>query len=175
MANTIEPATFAIERWMRMPRIPVTLPGTTTVGWGDLFVFSGTAGFTGGPEELAGTGKPDTDPQGTWMEYNIVKMRVGPHWSRLHGVCPMVVIGGHSQVSPDVANAMGFKVQGVTDIQKVQVSTGVERIELSVNVLVRGGTDGAILSLAYQVMAWGALAPDMGNEGVFFAGASDPT
>jgi hypothetical protein len=172
MANTVKPVAFAPERWMRMPGIGN--PGSTL---GDLFVFSGYADFTGGPitEALTGLGGVDTEDQEDWIEYNITKVRIGPHWLRVHGISPLVVIGGHSQASPDEADAMGFRVQGITNVQLVEDSAGVRRIELDVNAVVRGGFDGQILTLAYQVNAWGMLANPIGTEGIFFAGASDPT
>jgi hypothetical protein len=172
MADTVKPVKFATERWMRMPGV---LTGPPTNAPGDLFVFSGFADFTGGQEPLIGTGPKDTHAQETWVEYNIVEMRVGPHWLRVHGICPVVSIGGHSQLSPDVADAMGFRVQGITQVELVETTPGVRRIQLGVNVVVRGGVDGTILSLAYQVTAWGTLATPIGSEGVFFQGASDPT
>ena len=171
MANTVKPVKFSTERWMRMPSVPT---GPPTSG-GDLFVFSGFADFTGGNEPLIGVGSTDGAFQKSWEEYNIVEMRVGPHWLRVHGICPAVSIGGHSQLFPDEADAMGFRVQGITSVDLVETSPGVRRIQLGVNVVVRGGVDGRILSLAYQVTAWGTLANPIGNEGVFFVGASDPT
>src|SRR5262249_49501294 len=162
---TVKPVGFAVERWMRMP-------ATTSLGPRDLFVFSGYADFTGGPESLQGDGDADTAAQETWIEYDIVEMRVGPHWLRVDGISPVVVIGGHSQGAPDVADAMGFRVQAITDVNVVQTTPGVRRIDLGVNVTVRGGLDGKILSLAYQVTAFGALASPIGTEGIFFAGAS---
>jgi hypothetical protein len=172
MADTVKPVKFATERWMRMPGIPTGAPTGTPA---DLFAFSGFADFTGGKESLMGIGKADTKGQETWIEYEIVEMRVGPHWLRVHGICPAVFIGGHSQVSPDVAEAMGFRVQDITSVDLVETSPGVRRIELNVNLVVRGGFDGTILSLGYHVTAWGTLANPIGSEGVFFAGASDPT
>jgi hypothetical protein len=181
MAIQVRPVNIPQERWMRMPGL------TSSAGpLGDLFVCSGFADFTGGPEALIGTGEVNTDDQAKWVEYDIIEMRVGPRWLRVRGVCPTVVIGGHSQVSPDEANAMGFKIQRVTNIALVsrveppESGTLVSRIELGVNVVVRGGLDGQILTLAYQVTAWGTLASPMGTlvqlappmfkEGIFFAG-----
>jgi hypothetical protein len=172
MADTVKPIKFSTERWMRMPGVP-TGPPTGTPG--DLFAFSGFADFTGGQEPLTGVGTADTKSQETWVEYNVVEMRVGPHWLRVQGICRAVFIGGHSQVSPDVADAMGFRVQGITSVDVVETSPGVRRIQLGVNVVVRGGFDATILSLGYHVTAWGTLANPIGNEGVFFTGASDPT
>lgn len=172
MANTVKPVKFATERWMRMPGVPT---GPPTSAPGDLFVFSGFADFTGGPEPLIGVGSTNDKFQEAWEEYNIVEMRVGPHWLRVHGICPAVSIGGHSQLMPDSADAMGFRVQGITSVDVVETSPGVRRIQLGVNVVVRGGVDGTILSLGYQVTAWGTLANPIGNEGVFFQGASDLT
>ena len=181
MANSVQPVNIPQERWMRMPGL-----ASATGALGDLFVFSGYADFTGGPEPLIGTGEEDTNDQEKWVEYNIVNIRVGPRWLRLRGVCPTVVIGGHSQVSPDNADAMGFRVQGITVIELVNreepAQSGVfaSRIELGVNVIVRGGLDGQFLTLAYQVTAWGTLASPMGTlvqttpplftEGSFFGG-----
>ena len=142
----------------------------------ELFAFSGYADVTGGSEDaleldcpVQGTGSADTQDQENWIEYAIEEMVVGPHWRRIDGVCPIVVIGGHSQVSPDVADAMGFRVSGVTNIDTVQVS-GASRIRLSVGVLVRGGLDGQILTLVYQVRAWGHLSVPMGTEGFCLEG-----
>jgi hypothetical protein len=168
MANTVVPVNIGPERWMRMPGL-----ASSTGTLGDLFVFSGYADFTGGPEPLKGEGEQDTEDQETWIEYNIVKMRVGPHWLRLRGACPVVVIGGHSQLSPDHADAMGFRVQGISDVQLVTDNDGIRRIELGINVVVRGGVDGQILTLAYQVTAWGTLAIPIGNKGIF-NDVSDP-
>ena len=70
---------------------------------------------------------------------------------------------------------MGFRVQGVTNVDPVVVAAGDSRIRLSVSVAVRGGLDGKILTIAYQVTAWGRLSNPTGDEGVFFAGSSDPT
>jgi hypothetical protein len=181
MATKRQPVSFAVERWMRMPGIPVLVPNKPPTLKRELFVFSGYADFTGGSGDssdingpLEGTGYADTDNQEIWVEYDIEQMIVGPHWRAIDGVCPTVVIGGHSQVSPDVADAMGFRVQGISKVDQVG-SAGNSRIRLSVNVAVRGGLDGKILTLAYQVTAWGVLSIPMGNEGVFFAGSSDPT
>ena len=171
MAIKRVPVSFAVERWMRMPGISTNIPTATP---GELFVLSGYADFTGGSGDssdingpLEGDGFADTAAQETWVEYDIEQMVVGPHWRRIEGVCPTVVIGGHSQVSPDVADAMGFRVQGITKVDSVSVAAGANRIRLSVNVAVRGGLDGKILTLAYQVTAWGRLSVPMGNEGVF--------
>ena len=51
MANTVVPVNIGPERWMRMPGL-----ASPTGTLGDLFVFSGYADFTGGPEPLKGTG-----------------------------------------------------------------------------------------------------------------------
>lgn len=177
MANTVKPVAFAVERWMRMPGVgTAVVPGQAATPR-DIFVFSGYADFTGGPEgeALTGIGVQDTVQQIDWIDYSIVEMRVGPHWLRLDGICPTVVVGGHSQLSPDHADALGFRVKRVTAVDLVQTSPGIRRIQLSVDVTVRGGFDGQILTLAYHVTAFGALASPIGNEGVFFAGASDPT
>jgi hypothetical protein len=177
MANTVKPIAFAVERWMRMPGVgTVVAPGQGAVPR-DMFVFSGYADFTGGPEgeALTGVGAQDTVQQLDWIDYSIVEMRVGPRWLRVDGICPMVVVGGHSQLSPDNADGLGFRVQGITAVDLVQTSPGTRRIQLSVDVTVRGGHDGQILTLAYHVTAFGALASPIGNEGIFFAGASDPT
>jgi hypothetical protein len=164
---------------MRVPGVPTSIPENSHA---DLFVFSGYADFTGGLDDsslingpLEGTGFADTADQEVWIEYDIEQVIVGPHWRRIDGVCPTVIIGGHSQVSPDVADAMGFKVQGVTNVDKVPATSGGSRIRLSVSVAVRGGFDGKILTLAYQVTAWGLLMVPMGTEGIFFVGSSDPT
>jgi len=172
MADTVKPIKFATERWMRIPGVPT---GLLTATPADLFAFSGFADFTGGKEALIGTGGKNTTDQEDWVEYNVVEMRVGPHWLRVHGICPAVFIGGHSQLAPDGADAMGFRVQDLTSVDLVETSPGVRRIQLGVNVVVRGGVDGTILSLGYHVTAWGTLATPIGKEGVFFAGASDPT
>jgi hypothetical protein len=169
-----QPVAFAIERWMRMPGIATGVP---TASPADLFVFSGYADFTGGSDDsgdikgpLEGTGFSDTNNQATWVEYDIEEVVVGPHWRSIEGVCPMVVIGGHSQVSPDEADAMGFRVQGISKIDTKSYVGGGKRIRLSVSLAVRGGLDGKVLTLAYQVSAWGRLLPKMGAEGVFFPG-----
>ncbi|MGB8708213.1 MAG: hypothetical protein WCD39_00395 [Methyloceanibacter sp.] len=185
-----QPSGFAVERWMRMPGIPTSLPSSSKR---ELFAFSGYADFTADeqlptliptdsstdsptvPGPLEGGGLADTEEQELWVEYDIEQMVVGPHWRAIDGVCPVVVIGGHSQVSPDVADAMGFRVQGITKVDSVSLAPGANRIRLSVNVAVRGGLDGKILTLAYQVTAFGMLSIPMSNEGVFFAGSSDPT
>jgi hypothetical protein len=176
MANTVKPVAFAAERWMRMPGVGVVVPGQAATAR-DMFVFSGYADFTGGPEgeALTGVGAQDTVQQLNWIDYSIVEMRVGPHWLRVDGICPTVVVGGYSQLSPDNADALGFRVNGITAVDLVLTSEGFRRIQLSVDVTVRGGHDGQVLTLAYQVTAFGALANPIGNEGVFFAGASDPT
>ena len=144
MAIKRVPVSFAVERWMRMPGISTNIPTATP---GELFVFSGYADFTGGSGDssdingpLEGDGFADTAAQETWVEYDIEQMVVGPHWRRIEGVCPTVVIGGHSQVSPDVADAMGFRVQGISKVDSVSLAPGANRIRLSVNVAVRGGT-----------------------------------
>jgi hypothetical protein len=185
-----QPVNFALERWMRLPGLPTS---SYFLSRRDLFVFSGYADFTSNeplptliptgitpdlpttPEPLRGQGAPNTDDQAIWVEYDIEELVIGPHWRTIDGVSPTVIIGGHSQVSPDVANAMGFRVQGVTNVDQVDVAAGGNRIRLSVSVAVRGGLDGKILTLAYQVMAWGRLSNPIGDEGVFFAGSSDPT
>jgi hypothetical protein len=177
-----QPVSFAVERWMRMPAITVQIPTIPIPQRRDLLVFSGYADFTGGPDDasdikgpLEGTGSADTSDQEDWVEYLVEQVVVGPHWRLIDGVCPTVVIGGHSQVSPDVADAMGFRVQGISNIDMVVLGPSASRIRLSVYVAVRGGLDGKILTLAYQVTAWGVLSIPMGNEGVFFLGSSDPT
>jgi hypothetical protein len=178
--RTIQPTSFAIERWMRMPLLLNTppIPGlvaTPPIG-GDLVAFSGYADFTGTGPQIEGTGDVDTDPQETWLEYD-AELVVGPHWRLLRGVSPIVVIGGHSQVSPDEAQAMGFKVQAITKISLIQTQGQLfSRIQLNVSVVVRGGVDGKVLSLAYYGTAWGYLFPTgvptapFGPEGVFFPG-----
>jgi hypothetical protein len=175
-ALTIQPTSFATERWMRMPRLATVGPAGP-VRLGDLFAFSGYADFTAssGPQ-IEGEGDSNTDPQENWVEYD-AELVVGPLWRLLQGVSPIVVIGGHSQVSPDVAQAMGFKVQGITKVSLIQTQgQSFSRIQLNVSVVVRGGVDGKILSLAYQGTAWGdlGLAPDatapFGPWGVFFPG-----
>lgn len=173
------PVSFAVERWMRLPGLPTTVPTTPVT---ELFVFSGYADFTGGSEDssdidgpIEGNGFADSALQTQWLEYDVEEIVVGPHWRRIDGVCPTVVIGGHSQLSPDVADGMGFRVQGISNVDTVTVASGAKRIRLSVNVAVRGGLDGRILTLAYQVTAWGRTFGPFGNEGVFFAGSSDPT
>jgi hypothetical protein len=189
MAIKSQPVSFALERWMRLPGLPTSLPSHAKP---ELFAFSGYADFTSNeplptliptgispdlptiPDPLQGQGPADSDEQEIWVEYEIEEMIVGPHWRTIDGVCPTVVIGGHSQVSPDIADAMGFRVQGISKVDQVG-SAGDSRIRLSVGVAVRGGLDGKILTLAYQVTAWGVLSNPMGNEGVFFAGSSDPT
>lgn len=102
--GAVKPVSYAMERWMRMPRL-ATQTSSGVVNEGDLFVFSGYAAF-GDPEPLVGmgTGTGDDVPPylpEAWAQYDVIRMRVGPHWLRLHGVCPTVVIGGYSQVSPD--------------------------------------------------------------------------
>jgi hypothetical protein len=181
MAIKRQPVSFALERWMRMPGIPVLLPNKAPNLKRELFVFSGYADFTGGSGDASaidgpvqGNGFADTQNQEIWVEYDIEEIIVGPHWRAIDGVCPTVVIGGHSQLSPDVADAMGFRVQGISKVDQVGAA-GDMRIRLSVNVAVRGGLDGKILTLAYQVTAFGVLSIPMGDEGVFFLGASDPT
>jgi hypothetical protein len=166
MANVVKPASNDVERWMRVP-----------MGGGMwLFFFSGYANF-GSPEEpLQGVGVVDTDQQAKWVNYEVTDMIVGPHWLAVRDVCPMVVAAGHSQVSPDEADAMGYEVTKLKDVNEVNFSDGAfRRIELQVNLRVRGGTDGKIPSLAYNVSAMGLLAPvtagnpdGIGTEGVFF-------
>ena len=125
---------FALERWMRLPGLPTSLPPHARR---DLFVFSGYADFTSNeplptliptgitpdlptvPEPLQGQGQADTDDQEIWVEYDVEQVVVGPHWRAIDGVSPTVVIGGHSQVSPDVAGGMGFRIQGVTKVDQV--------------------------------------------------------
>jgi hypothetical protein len=172
---TINPTPSSIkERWMRMPGLLTTSP--TGPVQGDLFVFSGYADFTGSGPQIQGKGAQDTEDQEDWVEYD-AEFLVGPHWRLLRGVSPIVVIGGHSQVSPDHADAMGFRVQGITKISLVQDQVqSFTRIQLNVGVLVRGGVDGKVLSLAYQGTAWGSpdltggAAAPFGTEGVFFPG-----
>jgi len=175
MANTVKPVAIGQERWMRMPGVGVVLPNQAATKR-DMFVFSGYADFTGGPEgeDLSGFGGQDSVQQLNLIDYSIVQMRIGPHWLRLEGICPTVVVGGHSQLAPDHADAMGFRVKGITAVEVVQKS-GIRRIELNVDVTVRGGHNGQILTLAYHVMAFGALDTPIGNEGVFFEDPSDPT
>jgi hypothetical protein len=173
-ATTIQPTSVAIERWMRMPGLVTTSPTGPVAG--DLFAFSGYADFTGAGPQIEGVGDVNTDSQETWVEYD-AELVVGPHWRTLRGVSPIVVIGGHSQVSPDEAQAMGFKVQGITKISLVQAQGDLfTRIQVNVSVVVRGGVDGKVLSLAYQGTAWGTPFPTgiptapFGPEGVFFPG-----
>jgi hypothetical protein len=158
-----------------MPRLTTT--GPTGPVPGDLFAFSGYADFTAsdGPQ-IEGVGEANTSDQATWVEYD-AELVVGPLWRLLRGVSPIVVIGGHSQVSPDDADAMGFKVQGITKVSLIQTQgQSFSRIQLNVSVVVRGGVDGKILSLAYQGTAWGSLGLTLdatapfGPWGVFFPG-----
>ena len=142
-------SSFAVERWMRLPGLPTTVPTTPVT---ELFVFSGYADFTGGSEDssdidgpVEGNGFADSALQTQWLEYDIEEMVVGPYWRRIDGVCPTVVIGGHFQLSPDVADGMGFRVQGISNVDTVTVASGAKRFRLSVNVAVRGGLDGRIL------------------------------
>jgi hypothetical protein len=72
---------------------------------------------------------------------------------------------------------MGFKVQAITKISLIQTQGQLfSRIQLNVSVVVRGGVDGKVLSLAYYGTAWGYLFPTgvptapFGPEGVFFPG-----
>ena len=94
-------------------------------------------------------------------------MVVGPHWLRIDGVCPMVVVGGHSQVAVDEADSMGWQLSPVTDMKLVEFG-GFRRIELNINVEIKGGLTGSIPWLTYQVQAYGKLANDIGNEGLFW-------
>lgn len=162
--RTITPTAMAKERWMRMPT-------------GGLFVFSGWARFGQPgffevePEDydisLVGSGDTDTDEQSDVVQYHVTDMYVGPHWLRVQGVCPLVVAGGAWQQAPDEADFMGWQVHSVNKINLVDFG-GYKRIELQLTAQVRGGTDGSIPGLAYQVLAYGSLAKDIGNEGVFY-------
>jgi hypothetical protein len=157
MANTVKPKDFAIERWMKVPLAEGK----------DLLIFSGYAHFDRA-EPLEGTGGNDSSKQEVYVEYEVTDMLVGPHWATVEEVCPTVVAGGHDQYAPDEADAMGYEVRNIKRINVVSLGN-YSRIELQVNVKVRGGTDGQIPSLAYHVTALGYLDPDgSGNEGVFF-------
>ena len=100
-------------------------------------------------------------------------MIVGPH-SRAIEKCANCCDRGSLSGFAGLADAMGFRVQGISKVDQVGVA-GDMRIRLSVNVAVRGVPYGKILTLAYQVTAFGVLSIPMGDEGVFFAGSSDPT
>ena len=73
MAIKRQPVSFAVERWMRMPGIPVFIPNKPvppTPPRREFFVFSGYADFTGGSDDasdingpLEGNGFADTQNQ----------------------------------------------------------------------------------------------------------------
>lgn len=162
MAILVKPHSYAKERWAQFKQ----------QGSGVLFFFSGYARFNwhDSPEPqsyIHGEGDNDSKEQEDWVEYLVTDMIIGPHWRGVKQVCPIVVVGGHSQFSPDEADAMGFEVINIEQINMVQIGS-TRRIELQVKVRVRGGRFGDVLSLAYQVTAYGVLDNPKGDEGLFF-------
>jgi hypothetical protein len=169
MATLIKPDHFSIERWTKLNmNVNVMTPNGVVPAPRDFFVFSGYAHFDKPTGQLVGTGDQDTDDQLTYVEYEVTDMFVGPHWLRLDEVCPIVVAAGHDQHKPDTAEALGYEITGIKAINLVSFG-GFSRIELQVNLRVRGGWSGEVPSLAYQATAIGMLDPkSIGNEGVFF-------
>ena len=165
MPTPIKPTSVSLEKWMRVP-----LSGGLT-----LFTFSGFAQFVWGQNPMFGTGANDTAEQKIWVEYEVTDLLVGPHWTGVRQICPLVVASGHDQLAPDEADAMGYEV---TAIKKVILKNqgAFSRIELQVSTKVRGGNNidafGLIPALAYHVTAWGKLASPVGTEGVFFGNPS---
>jgi hypothetical protein len=169
MTVIVKPTSMSLEKWMR-----VDINGNT------LFTFSGFATF--GPAvgsapalntSLIGIGEDDSSEQLTYLEYQITDMLVGPHWAGVRQMCPSVWAAGHDQAAPDEADGMGYQITAITKTNVVNQG-GFSRIELQIACKVAGGFDtgdtawGRIPALAYQVTAFGELATNIGNEGVFF-------
>ena len=155
------PSDYDVERWMK-----VNMPSTS--GMDDktntLFFFSGIAIFD---PPMSGTGGDDSSDQNTWVTHDVTDMRVGPHWEALEQVCPMVVAAAHDQDNCDEADAMGYRIIKMEPPELVE-KNGIKRIELSLQLEVRGGRSGRIPRLAYTVSVLGALSKEAGDEGLFF-------
>lgn len=152
---------YDVERWMtvKMPHTSGMNDKTDT-----LFFFSGIAVFE---PPMSGTGGDDSSDQNRWVTHDVTDMRVGPHWQEVDQICPMVVAAAHDQDNCDEADAMGYRINKMEPPELVE-KNGIKRIELSLQVEVRGGTSGRIPKLAYNVSALGALAKEVGDEGEFF-------
>jgi hypothetical protein len=157
---TIVPSGYEKERWMKI----VLSAGKEPRRGKDLFFFSGFAKFD---PSIHGTGNSDSDAQKKWVSYNVTDMRVGPRWDSLEHVCPMVVVAGHDLDNCDEADAMGYEIIQIEPPELVEKG-GVKRIELSLQLQIRGGADGKIPRLAYNVSAYGKLSESAGNEGEYF-------
>src|SRR5262245_47237390 len=118
MVTAINPTSVSVEEWMHL-----------TMGGLDLFKFSGFAQFVWRQNTLIGAGANDSAVQKKWVEYDIRNFVVGPHWSEVRQICPLVIASGHDQLAPDEADGMGYEV---TAIKKVRLKSmgSFSRIEL---------------------------------------------
>lgn len=158
----IRPKDYDVERWMKVKMPPTSGNDDST---DTLFFFSGIAIFD--PLLMSGVGRDNSKDQNTWVTYDVTDMRVGPHWTAVEQVCPMLVAAAHDQDNCDVADAMGYRIIKMEPPELVD-KNGIKRIELSLQLEVRGGTSGRIPRLAYTVSVLGALSKEVGDEGAFF-------
>ena len=116
----------------------------------DLVVVSGYAHY-----DLELSGSADDDM--IQIAY-VAEILVGPIWVRLVDVSPAVTIAGYANVEADEADMMLIRVTSCN--WEFPVPPDPRRIRLIVNLVVGGGENAMISSLAYHLVARGVLEPN---------------
>lgn len=125
-------------------------------------------GFSGGlpaapenPEnELVGDTQEDNDL--IWIPYK-VHLIVGPKWSSVRDVSPIVTVAGFTFSDNDSANASGVHIDNCTwdTVGAGDPNPDFEHIRLKVSLRMCGGDGYHVTKLAYHLIATGrAIIPD---------------
>jgi hypothetical protein len=108
------------------------------------------SGYAQDPGNLRGNKDDDSD-----YEKYTVTMTIGPEWTAVRDVCPMVTVTGFAHHDSDEADATGYQIPSCSWTTVPGQSPSTVRIQLSVELWVMGGNEGYITTLAYHVIAVG--------------------
>jgi hypothetical protein len=113
------------------------------------------SGYGGPPMGQGIQGSDDGDDE--WVPY-VFQIVVGPIWRKIHDVSPIALINHLDWLDFDETDKAG---QGVNTCSWTAVSAnGGERIQLQIELNVRGGTSSFVGSLGYQLTATGDVLSD---------------
>jgi hypothetical protein len=98
----------------------------------------------------------DEDDDGVFVKYR-AEMVVGPTFSQVQDVSPVVTVAGYTFFDSDTADHSGFQVDGCTwdTVGLPPPEQAFERTRLKVELRVSGGSSCAVTRLAYHFIVQG--------------------
>lgn len=153
MATFIEPESFVGEERLRIP----------VAGQDRCIVVSGMAVFSTGHT----TGDGEHHPVGSqingagldkrWWKHSI-RMVVGPEFSQVKDVSPIVAVAGYFFEDSDETDSTGFELGKVSwDAVSSDDNQNMERVRLKFSLSICGGEQSSITRISYHFVVTGTV------------------